>query len=178
MCHPHGGVESIYRINDGKNLAVGSRYIEENFLETSENTSVLFGGLGLGVMQRNLSASFEQVTVELNPAVIEMFEEIHDRSKVPIVQGDVLTHNLERDFDLVVLDFFDPDNECLKLKNVTYLFQSIKPNGRLIINKNSPDREAKEMFFELSSKDEFITEVHELRHGQVVLEVTKSGASY
>jgi hypothetical protein len=110
----HGLVESIERLSDGRNLALGARTAMELHGHLIQERSVLYGGLGLGVIQRSYALDSPSVTCEVNAGVIAAFEYIYPEciDRLKILHEDIFAYarraERSRQYSMAFLDFFDP----------------------------------------------------------------------
>lgn len=143
MCQAHGGLESVYRNSDGRNLAIGSGYIEQHLSDLFTNREVLFVGLGLGVLQRGLDAEGRGLTIEKSDGVVELFLRLWPSSRQKIQVGDFyeLLPTLKRTFDTVLIDHFDPEFRSIDPANLRLILNRLRPFGQLVINRQGQREE-------------------------------------
>lgn len=135
----HGLVESIERLSDGRNLALGPRTAMELHGHLIEDRNVLYGGLGLGVIQRQLALDSTSITCEINPGVISAFKYVCPDAvhQMQIVNQDIykyvrtLADGVR--FSMAFLDFYDAEMRILRHDDLAAVLRVAKV---LVINKH------------------------------------------
>jgi len=116
----HGDFESIERIKDQRNLALGARTAWDFYGHLAPDRRILFAGLGLGVVQRANVLDSASVTCEINQGVIDAFAYVYpDVAKRLEIQCVDFYDYVEKAgdkqaFSMAFLDFYDPDDRFLR----------------------------------------------------------------
>ncbi|MFS8036747.1 hypothetical protein ACI7BZ_07260 [Xanthobacter sp. AM11] len=117
----HGDFESIERIKDQRNLALGARTAWDLYGHLAPDRRVLFAGLGLGVVQRANVLDSTSVTCEINEGVIDAFAYIYPdvahRLEIQCVDFYDYVERVrgKQAFSMAFLDFYDPDDRFFRL---------------------------------------------------------------
>lgn len=120
LCLGNDEFESIERLADGRNLALGPRTAWEMYVPSAINEPILFAGLGLGVVQRNYTMHPGSVTCENNRGVLDAFDYIYPeaRKRLNIVIADfydyVRQNNQSLHFRMAFLDFHDTEDRYFR----------------------------------------------------------------
>jgi hypothetical protein len=171
---PHGGIESIERLSDGKNFAIGTSFIATNFGASFYRKKALFLGLGLGVLQRHFEKDSLITTIEINPAIIEMFRQLYEQNTHEIIQGDFFSFlpNTERLFDTIVVDFFDENDKTLQPINFEQIIRHLEPGGNIFINSQGKSTDFENKVEEVSKAFQMEPNFHSLPHLQQLVQIS------
>lgn len=138
----HGDIESIERLEDQRNLALGARTAWELYGHLAPDRRILFAGLGLGVVQRAVALDSASVTCENNEGVIDAFRYIYPdvADRLAIHQGDFYDYvrdaPADATFAMAFLDFFDGEDRFLQEQ---VLQATLRITQMIVINRHIRD---------------------------------------
>ena len=172
LCLPHGGVESIEHVTSGRNKTIGGGFLQQYYRDVFIGKKLLFLGLGLGVLQRSYVKNCLVETVEINPAVVELFHHLYPAcpQDLHIHIGDFFEF-LEKStdaWDAMFLDYFDPAYESLEDDRMALMQQHLKPGGLILLNRQGGRDEFTTKLDGIRTKLGVTITVHELLHEQTV----------
>jgi hypothetical protein len=133
----HGLVESIERLSDGKDLALGARTAMDMYGHLAPDRNILFGGLGLGVVQRGFALDSSSITCEINRGVIDAFDFVYPdlTNRIHVVEQDLFEYVFAPPegaaHSMALLDFFDPEDRAL---SDDFLARALKIARVVVIN--------------------------------------------
>lgn len=170
---PYEGFESLERLADGVNIAVGASFIEKNGLDFFKGKKVIAAGLGLAVIQRKYNDISDITSVEMSPAVVDIFTKLYPdiAPKMKILVNDFFIYlsDTTEKYDTILFDMYDPKHRLFTREDMENALRSLLPNGLMIINKNGSLQEVKERLTILKRELHFDFVIHELGLSQYVV---------
>ena len=173
MTLPHGGLESIEALDTGTNHALGGDFIAREIGQRL-GCRLLFAGLGLGVMQRQLASNRSITTVECNPAVVDIHERLAlKRPGHEIIVGDFMTFlsRAEGVWDAVIVDLCDPDLAMVRPDSLASLAACTAPGGKIVVNHQGDLAAFRSAVDASAAATGSHAQVHDLGNSQAVAEI-------
>ncbi len=168
---PHDGVESVERLSDGHNIAIGASFIERECGQYFTGKKVLAAGLGLGLIQRRFNSLANLISIEKNPAVVDIFRTLYPEEAInlKIEIADIYQYiaQTKEKFDTILFDIYDPENQFMQIANVENAIRCLNPGGTVIINKNVSEQDTQIQLESL--KADLNVHVNELEMNQKVI---------
>lgn len=174
----HGEIESIERLEDERNLALGARTAWELYGHLAPDRMVLFAGLGLGVVQRSVAMDTRSVTCEINPSVVDAFNYIFPDigGRLRIVVSDF--YDFVRDwpstdpFEMAFLDFLDVRDSFFEAEVIAEILRIARV---VVINKHIRSDTDLRACEEAIASLPFAVERHLVEGKQLILAVRAHG---
>lgn len=130
---PKSGCWEVYNYSDVNMLYNDSEIIITEYAKNLNNrnfSSILFGGLGLGILPY-LSQDLSDVidVVEIDNEIINLVNNIgHLDSKVNIIQGDIFNYETVEKYDVILIDIWNKQEYSLIQTQTSFLTQKFSTN--------------------------------------------------